>query len=73
VLAVPPQTNMLGVPPASPAAWALPASYAVITGIGLTWGLVLKLRRPGIYASIGLGPYAVPGQAGPVLTSGAWS
>jgi amino acid transporter len=73
VLAVLHYAALLGVPPASPAAWALPASYAVITATGLTWGLILRRLRPGIYASIGLGPYAVPGQMDPVLASGAWS
>lgn len=69
VLAVLHYATLLGVPPGSPAAWALPASYAAITVIGLAWGLILKHRRPDIYASIGLGPYAVTGQADPVLAS----
>ena len=73
VLAVLHYATLLGVPAGSPATWALPASYAIITVIGLAWGLVLKHRRPDIYARIGLGPYAVTGQAAPVLASEARS
>ena len=51
--------------PGATAAWALPASYAVIAVIGLAWGLVLKTRRPQIYAAIGLGAHAVTGQLAP--------
>ena len=42
-----------------PATWALPASYAAVAVIGLGWGLVLKIRRPRVYAAIGLGAHAV--------------
>jgi amino acid transporter len=73
VLAVLHYATLLGVPPGSPATWALPASYAVITVIGLAWGLILRYHRPDIYARIGLGPYAVTGQSGSVLASGSRS
>ncbi len=43
----------------------LPASYAVTGQLGLGWGLLLKLRRPRIYAAIGLGAHAVTGQLTP--------
>lgn len=65
VLAVAHYNTLLGVAPGSPAAWILPGSYAVVAVSGLCWGLVLKARRPGIYATIGLGPHAVTGQLTP--------
>ena len=65
VLATMHYATLLGVPPGTPAAWALPASYAAIAVIGLAWGLILKLRRPHTYAAIGLGAHAVTGQHAP--------
>ncbi len=65
VLAVLNYSTLLGVPPGDVAAWALPASYALVAVIGLAWGLVLKARRPKVYAAIGLGAYAVTGQLTP--------
>ena len=57
--------TLLGVPAGHPAAWALPASFAAVAVIGLGWGLVLKVRRPEVYAAIGLGAHAVTGQLTP--------
>src|SRR5262249_23531106 len=68
VLAVQHYATLLGVAPGDPAAWALPASYAVVVVIGLGWGLVLKVRRPKVYAAIGLGANAVTGQLTPATT-----
>jgi amino acid transporter len=65
VLAVLHYGTLLGVPAGATAAWALPASYAVIAVIGLAWGLILKARRPRTYAAIGLGAHAVTGQLTP--------
>src|SRR6266571_2343136 len=65
VLAVANYHTLLGVPVGDPAAWALPGSYAVAAAIGLGWGLVLKARRPQVYAAIGLGAHAVTGQLTP--------
>jgi amino acid transporter len=65
VLAVLHYATLLGVPPGSPAAWALPASYAVVAVGGLGWALVLKSRRPQVYATIGLGAHAAAGQHAP--------
>ena len=65
VLAVLHYATLLGVPPGSPAAWALPASYAAVAALGLGWGLVLRARRPQVYATIGLGAHAVTGQFAP--------
>ena len=65
VLALLHYDTLLGVPAGATAAWALPASYAVIAVIGLAWGLILKTRRPQVYAGIGLGAHAVTGQLTP--------
>jgi amino acid transporter len=65
VLAATHYDTLLGVAPGSAAAWALPASYAVIAVIGLAWGLILRATRPDTYAAIGLGAHAVTGQLTP--------
>jgi amino acid transporter len=62
VLAIQHYATLLGVAPGNAAAWALPAGYAAVAVAGLIWALVLKTRRPAIYATIGLGPHAVTGQ-----------
>ena len=59
VLAVRNYSSLLGVPPADPASWEFPASYAAVALTGLGWGLILKTRHPGLYASVGLGARAV--------------
>lgn len=46
---------LLGVPPGDTAAWALPASYAVIAVLGAGWGLALRARRPRVWDRIGSG------------------
>jgi amino acid transporter len=66
VLAVMRYDTLLGVPPGAAAGWALPASYAVLAVAGLAWGLVIKIRRPAVYAAIGLGAHAVGVQAAAV-------
>jgi amino acid transporter len=58
VLAVQHYSTLLGVPPAAPAAWALPAAYAVLAAAGAAWGLALRAYRPDVYQAIGLGVYA---------------
>jgi hypothetical protein len=65
VLALEHYDLLLGVPPGNPAAWALPGSYAAVAVIGLAWGLILKTRRPRVYAAIGLGAYAITAQRSP--------
>ena len=65
VLAVRNYHTLLGVPPGDPAAWVLPASYALIAATGLAWALVLRARRPQVYARIGLGAHVVTGQLTP--------
>jgi hypothetical protein len=65
VLAVLHYATLLGVPPGSVAAWALPASYAAAAVAGLGWGLILRTRRPQVYATVGLGAHAVTGQTAP--------
>jgi amino acid transporter len=64
VLAVQHYGALLGVAPGSAAAWALPAGYGAAAALGLVWGLVLKIRRPEVYETIGLGAHAVSVQAG---------
>jgi amino acid transporter len=63
---------LLGVPPGDPAAWMLPATYAVAAVTGLGWGLTLRLRRPQTYAAIGLGAHAVTGQLTPASEPAPW-
>jgi hypothetical protein len=65
VLAIGHYAILLGVRPGAVAAWALPAGYAVVAVIGLGWALMLKTRRPGVYATIGLGAHAVTAQHTP--------
>jgi amino acid transporter len=62
VLAVWHYSTLLGVAPGSAAAWAFPAAYAAAAALGAGWGLVLRARRPQVYATIGLGAHAVTGQ-----------
>jgi amino acid transporter len=59
ILAIGHYATLLGVPPSSWAAWALPGGYGVAAVVGLAWGLVLKKRRPDLYRAIGLGASAV--------------
>jgi hypothetical protein len=47
------------VAPGSAAAWALPAGYGVVALVGLIWGLIIKVRWPQVYETIGLGAHAV--------------
>lgn len=65
VLAVLHYATLLGVAPGSVAAWALPAVYAAAAAAGLAWGLILRARRPQVYATVGLGAHAVTGQTTP--------
>lgn len=70
VLAIWHYGTLLGTAPGNPAAWLLPSAYGVAAIAGLTWGIVLKLRRPEVYATIGLGPHAA---TQPATAQGAWS
>jgi amino acid transporter len=58
VLAITHYSTLLGVAPGSTAAWALPASYGAIAALGLAWGLIIRIRRPGVYQAIGHGAHA---------------
>jgi amino acid transporter len=54
---------LLGVPAGSTVAVLLPVVVAAAAGAGAGWGLVLRSRRPAVYAVIGRGrphPLAVP-------------
>jgi amino acid transporter len=48
--------TLLGVPPGSTEAWALPALFAVAAVAGILYGLWLRSSRPDVYQGIGLGP-----------------
>jgi amino acid transporter len=50
--------TLLGVPSGTTAAWALPTVYPVVAAVGLVWALILRARRPEVYAAIGLGARA---------------
>jgi amino acid transporter len=63
ILAVQHYATLLGVAPGSAPAWALPAGYAAAAAAGLGWGLIIKIRRPDVYATIGLGAHAATRQA----------
>jgi amino acid transporter len=63
VLAIAHYSTLLGVAPGSPAAWALPAGYGIVAAAGLTWGVILRARRPDVYQAIGLGAHAATARA----------
>jgi amino acid transporter len=63
ILAVQHYATLLGVAPGSAPAWALPAGYAAAAALGLGWGVIIKIRRPEVYATIGLGAHAASHQA----------
>jgi amino acid transporter len=65
VLAVMHFGTVLGTGPGDPAAWLLPSAFGAAAVAGLCWGAWLRARRPGVYATIGLGAHAVAGQAAP--------
>jgi amino acid transporter len=67
ILAVMHYATLLGVAPGSAAAWALPAGYGAVALVGLVWGLIIKVRRPEVYQTIGLGAHAASVQAGAVF------
>jgi amino acid transporter len=47
--------TLLGVPPGSTEAWALPAAFAVAAVIGIAYGVWLRSSRPSVYQAIGVG------------------
>jgi amino acid transporter len=56
--------TLLGVPEDSPLRWGVPISFVVVAALGFCWALVLRARRPDIYASVGLGAKSAALQAG---------
>jgi amino acid transporter len=50
--------NLLGVDPTSALRWEFPLAYGIVAVLGLVWALVLRMTRPGVYESIGLGAKA---------------
>jgi len=65
VLAIMHFGTLLGTGPGNPAAWLLPSAFGAAAVAGLCWGAFLRARRPGVYATIGLGAHAAAGQATP--------
>jgi amino acid transporter len=59
VLAIAHFGTLLGTGPHNPAAWLLPSAFGAAAAAGLGWGLILKIRRPQVYATIGLGAHAI--------------
>lgn len=57
--------TLLGVAPASPLRWGVPAAFVVTAALGCAYGLFLKVRRPAVYAAIGLGAKAAALPAAP--------
>jgi amino acid transporter len=51
-------STLLGVAPGSLSAKLLPASFGVAAVIGILWALILKSRKPEVYAVIGMGANA---------------
>lgn len=64
VLALRNYASLLGVPPDDAISWMLPASYGAAAVIGLVWGLILRARRPDLYAAVGLGAQAITTRLG---------
>ncbi|WP_213450369.1 APC family permease [Rhizomonospora bruguierae] len=58
--------DMLQVAPDSPFRWLIPPAYAGVALLGFGWGLVTRLARPDVYASIGRGAGGGAGGARPV-------
>jgi amino acid transporter len=46
---------LLGVDPGSQLGWAFPAAYGAAAIVGLVWAVFLRVRRPMVWAVIGLG------------------
>jgi amino acid transporter len=55
--------GLLGVPPDDPRAWIFPAVFPAIGLLGVLWALILKVSKPDVYQSIGLGANTVTGVA----------
>jgi hypothetical protein len=51
--------TLLGLPPGSTEAWALPASFAVAAVLGVLYGRWQRSARPDVYQGIGLGADAL--------------
>ncbi|MFL6145663.1 MAG: amino acid permease [Labedaea sp.] len=47
--------TLLTVPAGDPLGWVVPSAFAVVAAAGLLWGWFLRLQRPDVYRTIGLG------------------
>ncbi len=56
--------TLLGVDPDSSLRWQLPGVYAVAALTGTVWAVVLKVRQPGVYTTIGTGANSVVAETG---------
>jgi amino acid transporter len=54
---------LLGVRPGHPLTWVVPLAIVVILGAGALWAQYLRVRRPDVYAVIGLGPDSAAARA----------
>jgi amino acid transporter/GNAT superfamily N-acetyltransferase len=54
--------RLLLVEPGDPRGWVLPSLYAVVAVGGLLWGWYLKVARPQVYRTVGLGANGVIGR-----------
>jgi hypothetical protein len=64
---------LFGVPPGSTLTRVVPLAYAVIATAGAGWALLLRFRRPSVYAAIGLGAKAATAPPVPAPRIGAHS
>jgi amino acid transporter len=55
--------TLLSVAEDSPLRWGVPVVYLITILLGVVWGLVLRARRPDVYATIGLGARSVTASA----------
>jgi amino acid transporter len=62
--------TLLGVDPTSPLRWQLPAVYAAAAVTGFIWAIVLKVRQPSVYATIGRGANSTVTDASATRTGG---
>jgi len=52
---------LLGVAPDHPLRWIIPASFPAIAILGILWALILRVSKPDVYQTIGLGANSVTG------------
>jgi amino acid transporter len=63
--------TLLGVEEGHPLRWGVPIVYVATVAVGVGWGLVLRARRPEVYATIGYGARSVTATTGPAAHEAA--